>query len=63
VEVATEPAFQVGKAVRVSQAPAPFQWDVARDGQRLLRTSGVAERADGSFPITVILNWTALVEN
>ncbi len=63
VEVATEPAFEVGKAVRVSRAPAPFQWDVARDGQRLLRTAGVAERAERSFPITVILNWTALVDD
>jgi Tol biopolymer transport system component len=63
VEVATEPTFHIGEAVRVSQAPAAFQWDVARDGQRLLRTSGVAERADKTFPITVILNWTALVEN
>jgi len=36
---------------------------VARDGQRLLRTSGVADRAERSFPITVILNWTALIED
>jgi len=63
VEVATEPVFRVGKPVRVSQASAAFEWDVARDGQRLLRTSGVAERTEGSFPITVILNWTALVED
>jgi eukaryotic-like serine/threonine-protein kinase len=63
VEVATEPAFHIGKAVRVSQAPAAFQWDVARDGQRLLRTSGVADRAERAFPITVILNWTALIED
>ena len=63
VEVATEPAFRVGKPVRVSDAPGAFRWDVARDGQRVLRTSGVAERAERTLPITVILNWTALVED
>jgi hypothetical protein len=29
----------------------------------VLRTSGVAERAEWTLPITVILNWTALVED
>jgi len=28
-----------------------------------LRTSSAAERAAPTLPITVILNWTALVEN
>lgn len=63
VEVATEPAFRVGKPVRVSAASGAYRWDVARDGQRLLRTSGIAERAGKSLPITVILNWTALVQD
>lgn len=63
VEVATEPTFRPDKAVRVSEATGAFQWDVAREGQRLLRTSGVAERAEWSFPINVVLNWTALLED
>jgi DNA-binding winged helix-turn-helix (wHTH) protein/Tol biopolymer transport system component len=63
VEVATEPAFHVGKPVRVSKALGAYRWDVTRDGQRLLRTSGVAERAERNLPITVILNWTTLIKD
>jgi hypothetical protein len=50
-------------AIRVSGATGAFRWDIAREGQRLLRTTGVAERVEWSFPINVILNWTALLEN
>ncbi len=63
VELATEPTFRPGKAVRVSDATGAFGWDIAREGHRLLRTSGVAEHAESSFPIDVILNWTALLED
>jgi serine/threonine-protein kinase len=63
VEVATDSTFRPGQAVRVSGATGAFRWDVAREGQRLLRTSGVVERAESSFPINVVLNWTALLEN
>ena len=63
VGVATEPDFHAGKPVRVSDAWGAHSWDLARDGQRLLRTSSAAERAAPTLPITVILNWAALVEN
>jgi hypothetical protein len=63
VAIEAEPSFGAGKPVRVSEASGAYRWDVARDGQRVLRSSGVIERADRTPPITVILNWTALVED
>jgi Tol biopolymer transport system component/DNA-binding winged helix-turn-helix (wHTH) protein len=62
VDVATEPTFSAGKPVRVSDASGARRWDVAR-GHRLLRTYGDSERVERSFPITVILNWTVLLED
>jgi Tol biopolymer transport system component/DNA-binding winged helix-turn-helix (wHTH) protein len=61
VELETTPKFRVGKVKHISPAAAPYQWDVARDSPRLLRTSVVADHAETSFPINVVLNWTALL--
>ena len=66
VEIATEPDFKVGKAVRVAEASGAYQWAVTADGERLLKTAPavtiLGSRA-GTFPITVILNWTSLLAN
>jgi Tol biopolymer transport system component/DNA-binding winged helix-turn-helix (wHTH) protein len=69
VQVATDAVFEVGRAVRVSEAAAAYQWDVTADGGRLLKTapavmdSPTAPSGAGRFPITVILNWPSLMEN
>jgi Tol biopolymer transport system component len=81
VDVTTEPAFRVGQPVTVSPVAADsprlgatvpatddsvvYQWDVTRDGQRILRTapqSVTAAAVASPSPITVVLNWMSLLE-
>jgi hypothetical protein len=65
VGVTTDATFRSGNAVRFADASGAHRWDVARNAQKLLKSSGIAERSEWStavtsFPITVIVNWTAL---
>ena len=65
--ITAEPAFDVGEPVSVGLAQGLQRWDVLPDGERLLKMEpdvplvSTAENAD--FPITVILNWPALIAN
>jgi hypothetical protein len=79
VGIKTDPVFEIGSAVRVADVSGAYQWDVTADGERLLKTapaftasgapasgaalSGSTEPPVGTFPITVILNWTSLMRN
>lgn len=68
VPITAEPAFDVGEPVRVGLAQGLQRWDVLPDGERLLKMEpdvplvSTAEYAY-DFPITVILNWPALIAN
>jgi DNA-binding winged helix-turn-helix (wHTH) protein len=67
VPITAEPVFDVGEPVRVGEAQGLGRWDVLPDGERLLKMEpeiplvSTAENAD--YPITVILNWPALIAN
>jgi hypothetical protein len=53
----------VGAATRVWQASGAERWDVTPDGQRLVVAApDAAQPAGASSPITVILNWPALLD-
>ena len=66
--ITAEPVFDVGEPVRVGEAQGLQRWDVLPDGERLLKMEpelpllGTGELAY-AFPITVILNWPALIAN
>jgi serine/threonine-protein kinase len=63
VPITTEPAFTVGAATRVWQTTGAESWDVTPDGQRLVVAApDAAQPAGASSPITVILNWPALLD-
>jgi hypothetical protein len=56
VEIATTPAFRVGKPQPLGIAYfGPGGWDVTADGKRFLGLSGNG----GPQPFTVVLNWQA----
>jgi serine/threonine-protein kinase len=68
VPVTADPAFDVGEPVRVGEAQGLERWDVLPDGERMLKMEpaipllSTAENAY-DLPITVILNWPALIAN
>jgi eukaryotic-like serine/threonine-protein kinase len=68
VPIEAEPVFDVGEPVRVGDAQGLQRWDVLPDGERLLKMEpelplvSTAEHPY-DFPITVILNWPALIAN
>ena len=67
VDVTTDPVFEVGEATRVSESTVFGSWSVTADGDRLLTTAPDAPAVpdasgDGSSPITVVLNWTSLLD-
>jgi Tol biopolymer transport system component len=45
-----------------SNGPVSFDWDVTADGQRLLIAMPVTKEPPPQPPITVVLNWTALLK-
>jgi Tol biopolymer transport system component len=71
VEVSTDPVFKAGIPKVLFQAPVwgggisriPTRYDVTADGKKFLINSLPAEAgAPATSPITVVLNWTALVK-
>jgi hypothetical protein len=52
----TAPVLGGGSAVNV------FRYDVSRDGQRFLIDASATETAAARPPITVVLNWQALLK-
>jgi eukaryotic-like serine/threonine-protein kinase len=72
VEVSASPVFKAGipKAlftaitwVNAGPMPGPTPYDVTADGKKfLIITHGVGAGSPGATPITVVLNWTALLK-
>jgi hypothetical protein len=57
VEVTASPVFQTGVPQPLFQAPNGYTGDVTADGKRFLLSAPLAQNA--TSPFTVVLNWTA----
>jgi hypothetical protein len=64
VSVTLSPAFQAGIPKVLFQFPqGPGAYDVTADGQKFIRFAFETAASDGApSPITVVLNWTALLK-
>ena len=69
VEVAYTPSLKVGASKVLFEAPYPqlmvfsnFSWDIAPDGNRFLFSTPAAVGNAPQPPLTVVLNWTALLK-
>ena len=58
---ANGPAFEAGVPQRLFTAPLDFGWDVTGDGKRFLLAVAPGQH-NTSAPITVVLNWPALLK-
>jgi hypothetical protein len=58
---ANGPVFDIRVPQRLFTAPLNFGWDVTGDGKRFLLAVAPGQQ-NTSTPITVVLNWPALVK-
>ena len=55
-------AFEAGIPQKLFQAPVDYGWDVTADGKKLLLAIEPNQTQQTSTPITVVLNWQALLK-
>lgn len=66
VPIVADSELDVGEALRVAETSGPYDWDVARDGERVLGAH-LEDQSDGqsnggaTYPITVMVNWSAML--